>query len=121
MSTKAKDDCYKLIQIIVVAQDFLCIFPGCCQQSEVGHHLFKRDNMGTALHPEAVRGLCHIHHGHAHARPEQFKKIMIGLIGERYYELQRLSKSVVKGMDYVAKRAELRGMLENFERKAVNF
>ena len=119
---KAKHDCYRLIQQIAVAQDIFCIIPGCGQLSQVGHHLFKRDRMATAFHPGAVRGLCNLHHGHARGKPEQFKKAMIGLMGfERYYELQRLSKSVVKNTDYVAKRAELRGMLENFGKKAVNF
>ena len=106
---------------IAVTQDPFCISPGCGYLSQVGHHLFKRDRMATAFHPEAVRGLCHIHHGYAHARPEQFRKIMIGFIGERYYDLQRLSKTVVKNMDYVAKREELRGGQENFGKKAVNF
>ena len=117
----AKDDCYRLIQVIAATQDPFCIHPGCGESSQVGHHLFKRDRKGTAFHPEAVRGLCHLHHGHAHASPEQFKKIMLGLIGDRYYELQRLSKSVVKGTDYIAKRTELRGILDNFGKKAVNF
>jgi hypothetical protein len=121
MSIKAKDDCYRLIQQIAIAQDPVCIWAGCMEDSCVGHHLFMRDRKGTAFHPEAVRGLCHMHHGYAHARPEQFRKIMIGFIGERYYDLQRLSKTVVKNMDYVAKREELRGGQENFGKKAVNF
>jgi len=119
MSSKAKDDCYKLVQQIAVAQDPICIMPECGQTSQVGHHLFKRDRMGTAFHPEAVRGLCHRHHGHAHAKPEQFKKAMIRLMGERYHELQKLSKTVVNGMDYVAKREELRGMLTEVSGKGI--
>ena len=118
---KAKDDCYKLIQMIALAQDPICTMPGCWQPSQVGHHLFKRSNMATAFHPPAVRGFCNLHHGHAHAKPKEFKKTMIALIGPRYHDLQRLSKQVVPDMDYVAKRAELRGILESLGKKAVNF
>ena len=117
MSSKAKDDCYRLIQQIAIDQDPVCIWTGCMEDSCVGHHLFKRDRRGTAFHPEAVRGLCHIHHGYAHARPEQFRKIMIGFIGERYYDLQRLSKTVVKWVDYAVKRIELREILAGLTRK----
>lgn len=81
----------------------------------------KRDRMATAFHPEAVRGLCNQHHGFAHAKPTAFKAHMHRLMGPRYHELQRLSKTVVKGMDYVAKRAELGEILKNFVKKAVNF
>jgi len=87
----------------------------------VGHHLFKRDRLATAFHPECVRGLCNRCHGITHAEPAWFMKIMFGLISERRYsELARLSWSVVPAMDYGAARADLRGMLDGFK-KAVNF
>ncbi|MFZ4436792.1 MAG: hypothetical protein ACOYOS_00030 [Syntrophales bacterium] len=114
-----RNDCYRLIQMIAIRQDPFCIV--CGAPSEVGHHLWRRNNLSTAFHPEAVRGLCNPHHGFAHAKPTAFKAHMQRLMGPRYHELQKLSKTVVKGMDYVAKRSELRGILEDFEQKAVNF
>jgi len=121
MSSKAKNDCYKLIQVIAIAQDPICTMPGCWQPSQVGHHLFKRSNLATAFHPLSVRGFCHLHHGHAHTKPAEFEKAMIMLMGPLYHDLQRLSKQVVPDMDYVAKRTELRGILESFRKKVVNF
>lgn len=116
--SNAEKDCYKYIQRIALLQDPVCIFPGCNAPAEVGHHLFKRDNLNTAFHPEAVRGVCNFHHTQAHAKPAWFRDIMIGLIDGRYFELQRLANTVVPLMDYRAKRAELKGIVAKLERRA---
>jgi len=65
--------------------------------------------MGTAFLPEALVGLCERHHVvWAHAEPDEFREFMIGRIGEKYYELQRLSNSVVKHFDFEECRERLR-------------
>lgn len=81
-------------------------------RSSVGHHLFKRDRMGTAFLPEALIGLCVDHHAYAHAHPEEFRELMIERMGERYYELQRLSNSVVKYQDFGGIRRHLRTLIK---------
>jgi len=122
MSSKAKDDCYKLIQMIALARDKGCQNPECSRLGEAGHHLFKRDRLATAFDPEAVIGLCtQCHTGFAHNHPRLFKEFMVERMGDRYYQLRRRSSEAVKDMDYVAKRVELRGILESFRKKAVNF
>jgi len=112
--TSPKSECYRLIQQIAVKRDPRCIVIGCGAPSTVGHHLFKRSRMATAFLPEAVRGLCHPCHLKAHASPAWFRALMISMIGDRYYELERLSNTVVK-VDFKAKRDELRGILEKLK------
>lgn len=96
-----KEKCYKKIQEVVAAKDKVCQHPNCSSPVMVGHHIFKRDRSATAFLPEAVIGLCHIHHtGWAHNKPEEFKRFMIERLGERYYELRRLSYTTLKNLDY---------------------
>ena len=116
----AKDDCYRLIQIIAITRDPVCIVPGCGRLSEVGHHLFKRDRMATAFHPDAVRGLCHNHHNFFHALPAKGSDIVRNLVGCEYCALWRLSWTIVQRVDYVAKRVELREILAGLKKKVVN-
>jgi len=116
--TSPKSDCYRLIQQIAVKRDPKCII--CGAPSTVGHHLFKRSRMATAFLPEAVRGLCHYDHARAHTHRKWFTIFMVGLIGDRYYELERLSNTVVK-VDFKAKRDELRGILNELENREVTY
>lgn len=96
-----KKDCYSIIQEIAVARDKVCQKPECSRRAEAGHHLWKRDRFATAFLPEAILGLCTQHHtGWAHNKPEEFKKFMVARMGEEYYELRRLSNTVVKNLDY---------------------
>ena len=115
--SSAESDCYKYIQIIVLMQDKVCIIPDCNTPAQVGHHLFKRDNLNTAFHPDAVRGVCNSHHAMAHAKPIWFRDIMVELIGGKYFELQRLANTVVPYMDFSDKRAELKGIIAKLERR----
>jgi len=116
--TSPKSDCYRLIQQIAVKRDPKCII--CGAPSTVGHHLFKRSRMATAFLPEAVRGLCHYHHDYLQHHRKWFRDIMIGQLGDRYYELERLSNTVVK-VDFKAKREELRGILNYLENREVTY
>ncbi len=101
--TGTKADCYRVIQEIAVARDKVCQKPGCSRRAEAGHHLWKRDRLATAFLPEAILGLCTQHHtGWAHNKPKEFKDFMVSRMGKRYYELQRLSNTVVKNLDYDA-------------------
>lgn len=93
---KAESDCYKLIQEIAIKQHPKCKWPGCNKPSTVGHHLFKRDRMATAFLPEAVWGLCVMHHDEAHREPAVFKRYVYQCIDDRYYELLRLSWITMK-------------------------
>ena len=115
--SKAKDDCYALIQEISVASETFCQAPECNQLSDCGHHIYGRDNMATAFLPEAVIGLCtRCHTGFAHNKPKGFKRFMIERMGEdRYYELKRLSDTTAKHQDYKAIREGLREILRNIK------
>lgn len=109
----AKDDCYKLVQEIAVTRDAVCLRPECGKPADCGHHIFKRDRMATAFLPEAVVGVCtQDHTGWAHAKPKEFQAFMVGEIGDRYHELNRLSMSVCKYQNYAAIRAGLRERLQ---------
>ncbi len=107
----AREDCYRLIQQIVVRRDVFCQWPSCSQRSAAGHHLFKRDRLGTSFLPEAVIGLCVDHHVPQVVSSEEFRDLMVKRMGERYYELQRLSNAVVKHFDFGACRRHLRTLL----------
>ena len=104
----AKDDCYKLIQQIVVKRDVFCKYPSCFSQSSAGHHLFKRDRLATAFLPEAVIGLCVDHHTPRWVEDPVFIDYLVAMMGERYYELQRLSYTVVRNFDFKECRKQLR-------------
>jgi hypothetical protein len=97
----AKEDCYRLIQEIAVAQNPFCRAPGCENPSTCGHHLFKRDKMATAFDPRYVWGVCLGCHGWAHRQPEQFREWAISIMGEEeYYAALRMSNSIVKYLDF---------------------
>lgn len=74
----------------------------------VAHHVYKRDRLATAFLPEALWSLCNECHGWAHRNPCQFQKLVVSEIGERYYELLRLSHTVVKNMDFKKVKEELK-------------
>lgn len=93
--THTEKDCYRLIQEIAILQDPVCVV--CTERkSQAGHHLFTRSRHATAFHPEAARGLCNICHQEAHEEPQWFRQIMIEEIGDRFFELERLSRTVCK-------------------------
>jgi hypothetical protein len=97
-----KDDCYALVQRIVVSRDVYCRFPGCGKRSTAGHHVFKRDNMGTAFDVDLVVGLCEDHHvPWAHGKKYEFTDWVMRYLGsEAYYEGLERSRQIVKHVDY---------------------
>lgn len=99
-------EAYRLIQEVVVKETPFC--KRCGSPATVGHHLYKRDRMATAFLPEALWGLCTECHAWAHRNPCQLQKMVIEEIGERYYELLRLSHTVVKNMDLDQVKKELK-------------
>jgi 5-methylcytosine-specific restriction endonuclease McrA len=105
----AEYDCYRLIQEVVVRETPFC--RRCGSPATVGHHLFKRDRLATAFLPEAVWSLCNDCHGWAHRNPYPFQLMVVNEIGERYYELLRLSHTVVKNMDFKNVKEELKKRL----------
>jgi hypothetical protein len=109
-------ECYKLIQEIAIAQDPFCIYPRCSNRSTVGHHLFSRARMATAFHPECVKGLCNTDHRNAHDHPAAFQFFMENIMGERYFELMRLSNTVVKNIDFKEIRDELKKKLTELKK-----
>lgn len=108
----AKDDCYKLIQQIVVKRDVFCRYPSCTSRSAAGHHLFKRDRLATAFLPEAVIGLCVDHHAPRYVDDPAFIESLVAMMGERYYELQRVSYTIVQHFDFKNCRSHLRRIYE---------
>lgn len=107
----SKKECYALIQEVAVKRHPVC--PWCPKPSVVGHHLFKRDRMATAFLPEAVQGMCDYHHGYWHKHPAGFRQEMIREIGDdRYWELERLSQTVVRNVDYGAVKRKLTLLLK---------
>jgi hypothetical protein len=92
-----KAACYRLIQQVVLAQ-----YPACrrCQKpSEVGHHIFKRDRLGTAFNPLAVVALCNACHAFVHSKPSEAKTLAKEWLGDDYEKLQVLSRMVVQFRD----------------------
>jgi hypothetical protein len=108
----ARDDCYRLIQEVAVKASGKCQRPSCHNPAHCGHHIFKRDRLATAFRPDCVVGLCiACHYEWAHGEPDEFRDFMIARMGERYYELQRLSNSVVRNFNFIQCRNDLRRML----------
>lgn len=101
-----EDDCYRFVQLVVIKEHPFCRI--CGAPATVGHHLYKRDRMATAFLPEAIWALCHYCHDWAHRNPFEFQKKVIEEIVERYYELLRLSNSVIKNQDLKSIREDLR-------------
>lgn len=108
-------ECYRLIQEISILIYPKCQFPGCFKPSVVGHHLYKRDRLATAFHTECVLGMCDEHHHFAHSKPREFEFYMIDKMGERYYELLRLSHTTVKGFDFKETSVRLKKLLEHLK------
>ena len=106
----SKKELYALIQEVAVKRHPTC--PWCDKPSVVGHHLFKRDRLATAFLPEAVQGVCDFHHKYWHKHPKGFRHEMIRIIGDRYWELERLSYTVVRNMDYGEVKKKLTGLLK---------
>jgi hypothetical protein len=107
----AKKDCYRLIQEVSVKRSPFCRW--CGMPSTVGHHIFKRDRLATAFLPEAVWGMCDIHHGYWHAHPAAFRLEAIRIIGyEEYYDLARLSDTTTRNVNFKEIRTKLRELLE---------
>lgn len=96
-----KKQAYALFQAVVCQRDVMCQHPGCRDISSAAHHVFRRNNMGTAFLPDNGMGLCLEHHdGWARQYPSQVKVILQRKIGnKRYDELERLANSVVKLKD----------------------
>ncbi len=108
-----KLECYALVQAIVTKRDKLCKGPGCMNISTSGHHLFKRDNMGTAFNTRYVIGLCNNCHGWAQRNPSQARQWAVYLLGEDVYLAGlRLAKSVVKYVDFEKIRNDLKKELD---------
>lgn len=105
-------ECYELIQELSILFYPICSWPGCSKPSTVGHHLFKRDRMATAFSIECVWGMCHDHHGAVHDRKRWFAEYVYTIIGERYYELQRLSNTTAKYIDFRKVRDDLKKQIK---------
>jgi hypothetical protein len=117
MSSPSEKECYKLIQMVVLKLQPVCVM--CGQPSIVGHHWFKRDRLATAFLPEAISGLCNVCHLFAHARPRWFREYMINRFGENnYYSLLALSCTVVPDFDFEATKNNLKKLLDNSQRQA---
>jgi len=91
-----KKDCYRLVQIVVLKKYPICGIPNCGRPSEVGHHLFPRNRMGTAFNPRAVFPCCNDHHGLFHQEPDEYKEIARKCLGDEYEQLRTLSLMTVK-------------------------
>ena len=117
MKSAAEKDCFNLIQQIAVLQDPRCIV--CGEPSSCGHHVYGR-GLAAAFNPEMVRGLCEKHHvPFAHEQREAFKRFFTSFIGPLNYErLEWQSREIVPYMDFKAKRAELRAILEGWRAAA---
>lgn len=95
-----KQDCYALVQEIVVKRDVFCRCPGCSNLAGAGHHLFKRDRMATAFETRYVIGVCVECHEWARAEKNEFTDWVISWLGEEYWEALRLSNTTVKHQDF---------------------
>ena len=69
-----------------------CKVPGCYETCVDPHHIIRRSHKATRWILSNGICLCRKHHRFIHDNPTQGKKLIIGLIGERYYEaLEKLS------------------------------
>lgn len=89
-----KHECYSLVQAVTLKRHPLCRM--CGKPSVVGHHLFTRSRLSTAFNPEALVALCNDCHAYAHAKPMLFKAVAKELLGDRYGELQAISRMTVQ-------------------------
>jgi hypothetical protein len=112
-------ECYALVQEVVVARDVSCMRHNCMKPSVCGHHLFKRDRMATAFLTDAIIGFCAEDHQWAHKHPRDCRELAIEILAERYFELERLSRTVCKNVDYKAIRDRLRAELKKLKEEPV--
>lgn len=113
MSNPLEQECYALIQAVVLARDVFCRAPGCVHASASAHHIFKRDRLATAFNPTYLVGLClTCHTSWAHGHPEEFREWLLSWMGDAYYEGLRLSNTIVKNYDYKCTRDALRKTLK---------
>jgi 5-methylcytosine-specific restriction endonuclease McrA len=89
-----KAACYRLIQQVVLTQYPFC--RRCQKPPEVGHHIFKRDRLGTAFNPLAVVALCNACHTFVHSKPREAKTLAKEWLGDDYEKLEALSRMVVQ-------------------------
>lgn len=114
---KARRDCYRLIQVLMARG--LCRHDGCQSPATVGHHMFKRNRLGTAFLPDAIVPLCEKHHRWAHAHPTDFEAMARKRMGSEHYDrIKALSLSVVRmrGDDFKRIRATLENGLNKYTR-----
>lgn len=88
-----KRDCYRMMQQI--ASRGRCRYMECQEAATVGHHLFKRDRLGTAFLIDAVVPLCIAHHRFAHEKPMIFKRWAQESI-RGYFEMEHLSRKIIR-------------------------
>lgn len=89
-----KHECYSLVQAVTLKRHPVCRM--CGNPSVVGHHQFGRSRQGTAYNPDALIALCMDCHAYAHSKPMLFKAVAKELLGERYGELEALSRMTVQ-------------------------
>lgn len=109
-----KRECYRLVQKIVLEQHPICQFPGCRLPSSAGHHVFKRDRMGTAFDPECLIALCVDHHAWMHDEIDIGKALAESLLKDRYRDKEALSRMSVRlrQADFELIAAKLRRILK---------
>jgi hypothetical protein len=108
-----KKECYRLVQQVVLKQRPYCEYPGCNAKATAGHHIFKRDRMGTAFDPESIMSLCHRHHVEIHNSAEK-EAIERAWLKDRYEEKEKLSRMIVRfrKADFERIKAALRRLLD---------
>ena len=113
-----KKECKNLFQAVIVLRDPYCSFPGCGRPTEAGHHVFKRDRMGTAFDTRSGLGVCTQHHDTLQRDPLKTREIFVRRFGEALYEKLRMnSLAVVKNADMKAiKKGLIREYQALFER-----
>lgn len=110
--TSIQKECDKLYQMAVLKRDGVCQHWHCIQPATAAHHIFGRANTATRYLPLNGIGLCQEHHNVAHGQPDLFETIVILRMGwDKYYDLQRLSKTVVKNFDFKECKKMLRGII----------
>jgi 5-methylcytosine-specific restriction endonuclease McrA len=116
MKSPIEQECFRLVQQIVVARDKKCV--RCGEPSSCGHHVFTRSRQATAFLPEACMGLCTECHNWIEAHPEQGVILAVSLLGrKRYDELERVSLTQCRfrEADYRDIRRVLRKRLKEVE------
>lgn len=113
-----KKECYRLIQEIALLRDPICVHPGCRRRSVAGHHIWRRNILATAFEPDAVQGVCEVHHRWVHQYPKEAHNMFAGILGRvRWEELKALSKVICHRFDFEAKRTELKRCLDRYQKQ----